>query len=377
MTVPLRSSHALLPGSSSCPPSISTATASTAGPDTVGFRSSGQSPGMAKHTLHLIGPGQVGRCFLQRTPELPVTVVAITDATATGFDRRGLPVDAIVQHKAGGGALSAWPRAEVIPTELAIGIVGAAVVVDATPTHAAGTAAAVQRGRTALRHGAFLALAGKNALAVAAPEWLLGVHRGRVGIDAVLGGTGQKLVRELTELREHCQSLGLVGNVTTTVIVQAIERGASVEAGIAEADARGLLEPDPTLDLDGSDAATKLVAVWGAVFGECWSPPPLVTQVRRQDVRSLDARAVQERAQRGATTRLVARGSRRGDDLRVQFEELPTGSPLAAPPDRVVYGYELAAGLRVHTGLAVGYERTAAALLADVAAALGAPEVRR
>ena len=70
------------------------------------------------------------------------------------------------------------------------------------------------------------------------------------------------------------------------------------------------------------------------------------------------------------------RGSRNGGDLRVRFEELPAGSPLVAPPDRVVYGYELDRGLRVHTGLAVGYERTAEALVQDVATAIGGKVVR-
>ncbi|MEO6595933.1 MAG: hypothetical protein ABIP94_14370, partial [Planctomycetota bacterium] len=275
-------------------------------------------------------------------------------------------------YKASGGALDLWPHAERIPTELAIGIVGAQVVVDATPTSRAGTEAAVVRGRAALRGGAFLALAAKNALAVAAGEWLLGAHRDRVGIDAVLGGAGRALVRELPELRQHCRGLCLVGNVTTTVLVQAIEQGASIDEGIAEAKARGLLEPDPSLDLDGSDAATKLIAVWGAVFGETWAEPPRSERVQREDLRSLDVEVLRERVLRGATTRLVARGSRAGTELRVAFEEVSVGSPLAAPADRVVYGYELAAGLRLHTGLAVGYERTAAALLGDVAAAFAA-----
>ena len=326
------------------------------------------SPNPRTRTVHLIGPGQVGRAFLRRASALPVSVVAISDSTATVFDRAGLDVEAVLAHKAK-APLAWWPRAETIPTELAIAVVGADIVVDATPTDAAGTPAAVERGRAALRCGAFLCLCAKNALA-ASPGWLLGSFRGRVGIDAVLGGTGQKLVSELDELRQHCRSLSLVGNVTTTVIIQAIERGASVQAGIEEARARGLLEADPTRDFDGSDAATKLVAVWGAVFGDGGRPPAEET-VRREDVRDLDAKVVQARARRGATTRLVARGGRNGDDLRVRFEELPAGSPLAAPPDRVVYGYELAQGLRVHTGLAVGYERTAEALVQDVVTALG------
>ena len=368
---------------------VSLATASQAAADTTGFRSSGQSPGQlsglapgqpsprALPTVHLVGPGQVGRAFLQQCEALPVRIVAVSDSTATVFDRAGLDVAAIVGHKAAGGALAALPRAEAIPTELAIGVVAADFVVDATPTSTSGTPAAVQRGRAALRGGAFLALCGKNALAAAAPELLLGSHRGRVGIQAVLGGAGRQLVRELDELRAHCRGLALVGNVTTTVIVQAIEQGASIEQGIAQARERGLLEPDPTLDLDGSDAATKLAAVWGAVFGEHWLAPIAPLAIARQDLRSLDPVVVRERARRGATTRLVARGSRAGNDLRVAYEEVPTGSPLAAPPDRVVYGYELPSGLRVHTGLAVGYARTAAALVEDVTDALRAVEVVR
>ena len=364
------------------PQPLSVATASAVPADTTGFRSSGQStggaePGVPLPTLHLIGPGQVGRAFLQQCADLPLRVVAVSDSSATVFDRQGLALDVIHAHKAGGGALRTLYRAEAIPTELAIAVVAADLVVDCTPTATAGTDAALQRARAALRNGAFLALCGKNALAVAAPELLLGPHRSRVGIQAVLGGAGRQLARELDELREHCRALALVGNVTTTVIVQAIEQGASVEQGIAQAQQRGLLEPDPTLDLDGSDAATKLAAVWGAVFGESWLAAPAPQQVTRQDLRTLDAALLRERARRGATTRLVARGSRSGRDLRVAYEEVPLGSPLAAPPDRVVYGYELPSGLRVHTGLAVGYARTAAALHEDLADALRAREVRR
>jgi homoserine dehydrogenase len=369
-------------------PARSTATSSDA------FHSSGQSPGANApsspaqkpspaqpplRTLHLLGPGRVGRAFLQQLAGLPVRVVAISDAGATVFDRQGLPLAAIAAHKAAGGSLASWPRAESIPTELAVRIVGADIVVDATPTDQATAPAALQRARAALQNGAFLAVCGKNALAEAASEWLLSVHRGRVGVHAALGGSGQALVRELPELREHCRSLALVGNVSTTVLIEAIERGLSLAEGIAEAQQRGLLEADPTQDLDGSDAATKLRAVWGAVFGDSWTAPPAFERIARADVRGLDPELLRERAARGATTRLVARGSRRGDDLRVAYEEVPRGSPLAAPPDRVVYGYELPGGLRVHTGLAIGHERTAGALLADVAAFLATPavEVRR
>jgi homoserine dehydrogenase len=101
-----------------------------------------------------------------------------------------------------------------------------------------------------------------------------------------------------------------------------------------------------------------------------------VVRIPRQDLRTLDPALLRARAARGLTTRLVARADR-GGNLRVAYEEVALGSPLAAPPDRVVYGYELPEGLRVHTGLAIGYERTAAALLDDVRDALTGREVVR
>lgn len=337
---------------------------------TDGYFSSGQSPG---RRVHLVGPGHVGRCFLRQLAvvdpgDRPFTVVAISDSSGSVFAREGLDVPAVLAHKQRGGAIAQLPGAEAIPADVAIAVVAADVVVDATPSGAAGTAAALARGRAALRTGAFLALSGKNALAAAAAEWLLPPRRGRVGINAVLGGAGRQLVAQIEELRGQARSVALCGNVTTTVIIQAIERGASVAAGIDEARQLGLLEPDPTLDLDGSDAAVKLAAVHGAVFGEHWLQPIAPTTIAREDVRGLEPERLRERARRGATTRLIARAAR-GGAPRVAFEELPASSPLAAPPDRVVYAYDLPTGLRVHTGLGVGHERTAQALLADVLAA--------
>ena len=345
--------------------SITPRTQSRRGPDTVGFRSSGTSPSVL--TVHLLGPGHVGRSLLLQLPPERFRLVAVSDSTATVFDRAGLDGPALAAHKAAGHALRLLPRAEAIRSELAVGLIGADIVVDATASDHAGTDAAVARGRAALRSGARLVLCGKNALAAAASEWLAPELQNRVGVNAVLGGTGLQLVRELDELRRRCTGLQLCGNVTTTVIVQAIERGASVDQGIAHARALGLLEADPALDLDGSDAAVKLAAVCGAVFGVT------AQGVAREDVRDLDPELLRARAARGATTRLVARATRSGDDLRVAFEELPKSSPLAAPPDRVVYGYRLGDELRLHTGLGVGYERTATAALQD----LLAPAVQR
>lgn len=323
-------------------------------------------------TLHLLGPGRVGSSFLRQLQGLPVRVVAVSDSGGTLHDAGGIDVQALLRHKASGQSVAGLPGGSLMDACHAIEQVRADFVVDATPTDAAGTAAAVRRGDAALRSGAFLALCAKNALAAAGDRWLRAPHRGRVGIHAVLGGAGRQLVQELDLLRAECTGLALVGNVTTTVVIQAVEAGASVEQGIEQARQRGLLEPDPTLDLDGSDAATKLCAVWNVLFATPGSPRAEPGSVPREDLRALDAEHVRQRAARGMTTRLVARATREGS-LNVGFEELPKTSALAAPADRVVYGYELSDRLHILTGDALGHDRTAAALLADVSGACNLP----
>lgn len=347
-----------------------------------GYLSSGQSPGDDDAPrLHLVGPGQVGCAFLRQLATRPAAqrplLVAASDSTATVFARQGLDAAALAEHKRTGGHFADLAGAEAVSTELAIRLVAADVVVDATPSDAAGRDAAVRRAQAALQSGAAVVLASKNGLAHKAGSWLRPATRARFGVHAVLGGTGAELLHDLDELRRDCRGLALVGNVTTTAIVTAIENGASLAEGIAAAERLGYLEPGGTLDLDGSDAVTKLLCVFGAVFGESFTNPPAFAAVVREDVRDLDVELLRERARRGATTRLVARADRAGAALAVRYEELPVGSPLAVPQDRVVYGYELPSGLRVHTGLGVGYERTAAALWVDVERLCDGSEVLR
>lgn len=299
---------------------------------------------------------------------MPLRITGISDSRATVFSPEGIDLEAIAQHKQAGGNLGELPGSKAVPTPEAIDLVGADIVADATPSSPGDAPQAIARADAAFRNGAALVICGKNALAQAAPAWLLGDQR--VGINAALGGAGRQLVHELHELRAGCTEVALCGNVTTAVIVEAIEQGASIEAGIERARALDMLEPDPSLDLEGIDAAIKLLAVAGAVFGSPAQAALSLAAVERDSIYSLDADLVQDRARRQATTRLVARGNRRGR-LSVRFEELPQTSPLARPPEEVAYRYELDGASRLHVGRGVGYDLTAAAMVEDLRDLIG------
>lgn len=346
--------------------------------DTEGLASSGPSPTVTTEPTEptelgsselplapqarvwLIGPGAVGREFLRLLPRTRLRLIGVSDTSASLYAQGGLDALAIAAHKQAGRALAECAGSSLrLEERLEELLAHADVVVDASS--AGDLAVAGARARAILARGQALVLAGKDVACAHAHAWLRDNSPARVGIDAALGGTGWRLLSELRELRARWTSIALACNVSSAAIIEAVASGASFEQALARARERGLLETDATRDLDGSDAACKLALVLGALTGCALDP----ARIARTDLRALDTRLLRERARRGRATRLVAR-ARRGGAARIACEELEPGSALAAPPDRVVYCYELERGARrVHIGRGLGAARTARALLGD------------
>ena len=321
----------------------------------IGFASSGTSPGKAA-TLHLVGLGQVGRAILRRLEAQNLRLVAASDSSGTIVERTGLDALALERAKAEGRPLAATGLAEDLPLELLVELVHADVLADASASRFDGGAAALERTERALRCGSRVVFASKVALAAGSHAWHEEIATGRIGWNAALGGTGRRLAAELAELVPGVEEIELVANATTSCVLAELERGGDWEGALHRARERGLCEGSAEPDLDGRDAAAKLAIVAGALFGRAIA----ADEIERIDVRTLEPGQV-----RGRTFRLVARGSRSGR-FRVGPEELPRGSILAAPCDRVVYSYRGRDGRRrVHIGHGLGPARTAQALLAD------------
>lgn len=317
------------------------------------YRTTGSSP-----TLHLLGPGAVGRALLRLLPNRPYRLIAVTDSTATVVDPTGLdPLD-IAAFKTAGRHLDERDDAHAWSTADALKRSDADVVVDATATdpHRAGWAESLDEG--VLQRGACLALAAKDALVAHAAQWL---DTGLVGCNAVLGGTGLRLTRELAELRDRVRSVRIAGSASTTAILQAIESGESFRDGLAVARERGFLEADPELDLRGDDAVAKIAIVASALAGSAVPP----SDIACTDLRALDVDALRARAQAGTTTRLI--GSWERGAARVAYESLDPADALAIEPGEVAYSYALEDGTtRVHRGRGLGAVATARAVLADL-----------
>jgi homoserine dehydrogenase len=117
-------------------------------------------------------------------------------------------------------------------------------------------------------------------------------------------------------------------NSTTTVILEAMESGKTLEEAIAEAQRLGVAETDPSADIDGIDAAVKIVAVTNVLMGASLK----LNDVACEGIRGTTAAQLREARESGEAWRLVSRARRQPDGsirASVAPERLKLDNPLA------------------------------------------------
>jgi homoserine dehydrogenase len=116
-------------------------------------------------------------------------------------------------------------------------------------------------------------------------------------------------------------------NSTTNVVLTEIEKGLSFDEAVKRAQAMGIAETDPSADIDGWDAAFKVVALAIVLMGV----PIKIGQVRPTGIRELRAEKIRSVRDAGMRYKLVCRAERRGlgVECTVAPELLLAGDPLA------------------------------------------------
>ena len=163
-----------------------------------------------------------------------------------------------------------------------------------------------------------------------------------------------------------------VVNGTSNFILSKLERErCTFEEALAEAQALGLTEPDPSRDLDGLDAADKL-ALLSTIFG--WGTLPTF-RVDVQGIRDIDRGRFRHRtiARRDDQTHRVCIAQHRGRQcVRRPRRSCPRSHPLASLR-RAVSGIQLTGTFvsdLFFSGPGAGPDITAATILDDVVEAV-------
>lgn len=160
----------------------------------------------------------------------------------------------------------------------------------------------------AIRAGKHVITANKALIAEHGDQLLALAHRHGVQLRfeaSVCGGIPViKVIRESLSANRIRSLTGIVNGTTNYVLTRMTQAGASFAEALAEAQAKGFAEADPTLDVDGTDAVQKMAILSSLAFGG-WCR---YRDALWEGIESVTAKDVAFARMSGFVFKLVARG---------------------------------------------------------------------
>ncbi len=221
--------------------------------------------------------------------------------------------------------------------------------------------------------GASVVTGNKALLAAHGPELYEAAARANVDLyyEAAVAGAVPVVygLRESLSGDQITAVLGIVNGTTNYILDEMTTKGLTFEAALAQAQALGYAEADPTADVEGYDAAAKCAILASLAFHS----RVCLDDVHVQGIRHITAEDIASATRAGFVVKLIATARRRpkGIEAFVAPALVPTNHPLAGvhgPFNAVVIEAEAADRLMFY-GRGAGGAPTASAVLSDVVAA--------
>ena len=301
---------------------------------------------MKQLRLSLIGFGTVGqglaellaskKDLLQRDFDLAVTLVSVANARH-GFIYRedGLDIPTLLNLAAERQPLTKHPDVKHWANPLeGLRATGGDVLAEATGTNLQDAEPGISHIRTALTQGMHVITANKGPAALAAQELFALAQKHQVQWrmeSTVMAGT--PVISTIREGIAGAKVRAIRGilNGTTNYILSAMASGRDYADVLAEAQAQGYAEADPTADVEGYDAVAKTLILASLVFGQTLKPE----QVIRSGITTITREQVQQASNEGKRIKLIASlqtnstNSLTALEARVEPMNLPLHDPLA------------------------------------------------
>ena len=231
-----------------------------------------------------------------------------------------------------GGDLAELPESIAAADPLAvIESCNADILFETTPLNPVDGEPAATHIRRALTRGIHVVTANKGPIALAYSE--LKSLAAETGARFRFEGTvmdGAPVFNLVAQCLPGLRVLGFSGvlNSTTNLILTGMESGGSFEESLAEARRRGIAEANADYDIDGWDAAMKAVALANVLMNADSRP----VDVDRDGIRNVRVEDIERAARSGMAIRLVARGKRSTDGVKLTVapERVPLNSALGS-----------------------------------------------
>jgi homoserine dehydrogenase len=267
--------------------------------------------------LSIIGFGVVGQGLaellaakkdvLQHDFDLEVTLVSVANAHH-GFIYReeGLNIPTLLYLAAERQPLTKHPGVKHWANPLeGLRATGGDVLAEATGTNLHDAEPGISHIRAALTQGMHVITANKGPAALAAQELFALAQQHRVQLrmeSTVMAGT--PVISTVCEGMAGTKVHAIRGilNGTTNYILSAMAGGRNYADVLAEAQAQGYAEADPTADVEGYDAVAKTLILASLVFGQTLKPE----QVIRHGITNITKEQVQQASKEGKRIKLIA-----------------------------------------------------------------------
>jgi len=182
-------------------------------------------------------------------------------------------------------------------------------------------------------------------------------------------GCGIPLIRPLEESLggDNVEKImGIVNGTTNYILTRMSEEGSTYAEALAEAQKLGYAEADPSADVEGADAASKLAILCSIAF----KVGVTADQVYREGIRDIRPDDLDNARELGYAVKLLAIASAEDDGIsaRVHPTMIPLGHPLASISGNfnAVFVIGESVGELMFFGQGAGPLPTATAILGDV-----------
>ncbi len=333
--------------------------------------------------LALIGFGNVGQGLTQIIQDqgdsmaerfgLRLNIVAVSDfQKGSLYDPAGLDPRALLAAVEAGERLDNIPAAQHGWDALTtIAESNADIVVELTYTDLRTGEPATSHLRLALQNGKHIVTTNKGPIALyyAELERLARSRNLEIGVEGtVMSGTPTiRLGRELLAAAGIRRVQGIV-NGSTNFILTRMEAGASYASALAEAKAKGYVEADPSNDVEGYDAAGKVVILGNLVMGI----PLTMADADRTGIAGLDLADIEQARAAGECWKLIGTIEKVNGQVKASVKpvRLPHSHPLAGikgVTNAIVYSTDLLGDVTL-IGPGAGRQETGFAVISDILA---------
>jgi homoserine dehydrogenase len=300
----------------------------------------------------MAGVGNLGRGLLRILQQkaqalsarhgLQFALVAAVDSSGGAVDNAGLEMDQVLRLKETGKGVAAYANygQKRLTTLDALAKANVDLLVELSPTSLKHGEPGLSAITWALSHGMDVVTANKGPLVLAYPRLtaLAVENKRKLSFSGtVAGGLPVVNIGQRDLIAAKILRVDGIFNATTNYILTRMESGLSFEQALTEAQKAGAAEADPTLDIDGWDAANKLVIVANSVLGM----PATLKDVSVQGIRGITREQLLTAKEHGCAIKLLATAEpagatnkpreERGTEyqLSVKPTELPLDHPMA------------------------------------------------